>query len=501
MSSTPVSNDTRTTASNTASTARTTQSEPTFYTPEKPGASNYVPIHSLLVYDIQFKGDTNDLAEIRRFRIKAGKLYDYSSGEKVQIEGNRYAWFYFSHRDDLLKLDQKKWFAKDGSGLPLLGPIHIPGGKNVKLEIDIWEQQDWVIVYGSLVDGARADAVKMADWREDYAIGQLWPLSKGGYGFFPYGSYREKDRQESWKGSAPIDLVHFGEPNGDPMWVGTLSACASNKAKLLLVHKFGSRGNLYAGSFNEIEPTGHNLELSGYHVYDQRLVNRLLKLPESGQKKADVDALPAPKPRCLLPGDMCWQDQGQTNNCGAFSFSTAMNYWMPYTNNPDKQDGAFYAKPGNVDDTINGARTPRDIVNAAKKFRMNVRDNNAEDLDKERALKLVKLWIQAGVPVLILVEEYYNVWSLHWKTLVGYDGERFFMNNSGADREVILSERTPGVEYEKAPIGNDVDSESGFWEKWKSAGGGLVDLITSVDQCTFIPIYPQDRLFAGEIAR
>ena len=174
-----------------------------------------------------------------------------------------------------------------------------------------------------------------------------------------------------------------------------------------------------------------------------------------------------------------------------------MNYWMPYTNNPARKDGALYSQPGNVDDTINGARTPADIVHAAGRFHMHGRDNDAEELDRGRALKLVKLWLQAGVPVLILVEEEYNLWSLHWKTVVGYDGNRFFMNNSGADNELVRSKRTPGIDYEHVPVGNDVDSVDAFWRKWKAAGGDVVDLITSVDECTFIPLYPTDPMFAA----
>jgi hypothetical protein len=128
---------------------------------------------------------------------------------------------------------------------------------------------------------------------------------------------------------------------------------------------------------------------------------------------------------------------------------------------------------------------------------MNGRDNDAEELNRSRALKMVRLWLTAGVPVLILVEEEYNVWSLHWKTVVGYDGNRFFMNNSGADDEVIRAKRTPGIDYEHAPVGNDVDSDTAFFNKWKSAGGDVVDLITSVDECTFIPLFPKDPMFAG----
>jgi hypothetical protein len=85
--------------------------------------------------------------------------------------------------------------------------------------------------------------------------------------------------------------------------------------------------------------------------------------------------------------------------------------------------------------------------------------------------------------------------------VVGYDKDRFFMNNSGADDEVILAQRTPGIDYEHAPLGNDVDSHAAFFNKWKAAGGDVVDLITSVDECTFIPIFPQDSMFSGQAVK
>jgi hypothetical protein len=82
-----------------------------------------------------------------------------------------------------------------------------------------------------------------------------------------------------------------------------------------------------------------------------------------------------------------------------------MNYWEPYTSNPAGMDGAQYSNTRNVPSVINGARTPANIVTAAGRFRMDARDNDAEDLDRQRAVKLVKLWVKAGVPVLILVIE------------------------------------------------------------------------------------------------
>ena len=477
------------------------QCSPTLFYPEQPGASNWVRAQLLWVYVAYFVGGGSELDSVKRYSLKEGKLRDDAAGQNGLLDKDRPVWFYFSHRDDLLSLDQSKWFTHDGKGLPLLGPISVPCDAKGELNIDIWQQKDWAIVRAPRVDGVRLDKVKMTEWKENYNIGQLLAFrDQPGMGFFPDGDYRKKQVQETWKGGSPIDLIHLGNPGNNPMWVGTLSALPTPKAKLLLVHVSASAGEIYATSYNEIAPTGKNQDRPGHHQYDQGRVSRLLSVPRSPSKNSDVDSLADPPARVLLPGDMCWQDQGQTNSCGAFSFSTAMNYWMSYTNNPGEKDGALYSKPGNVPDTINGARTPSDVVTAAGMFKMNGRDNTAKHLDEAHALKLVKLWLMAGVPVLILVKEEYNLWSYHWKTVAGYDGNRFFMNNSGADNEVIRSRRTPGIDYEHAPEGNDVDSEAAFWGKWKAAGGDIVALVTSVAECTFIPLYPKDPMFAGGAA-
>ncbi|MBS4036125.1 MAG: OmpA family protein [Ignavibacterium sp.] len=477
------------------------QSIPTLFTIEQPGASNFVRMHSVYAYLVYFDDETNNIKSISRYSIKDGKLCSMSSGNPMRIDCNREGYFYFSHRSDLLTLNQNTYFKKDKSGLPLLGPFDIPCGSDAKIELNIWEQKDWIIIRGVRIDGERPDEIKMVEWNENYTIGYHATLKSGKPGFVGYGDCREKERQERWKGSTPIDLIHLGNPGNNPMWVGTLSALPVPKVKIIFVHKVNTGGMLNVGSFNEILPAGDNIDIPAHHFYDENLVNQLVELSASNQSTAAIDALPEPPPRCLVQGDMCWQDQGQTNNCGPYSFSTAMNYWFPYTNNPAEKNGNLYAKAGNVDDTINGARTPGDIVNAAQKFNMFGRDNDAEKLNKQRALKVLKLWLKAGIPVLILVKEEYTLSSYHWKTVVGYDGNRFFMNNSGADLEIVVAERTPGVLYERAPVGNDVDSDTAFYNKWKAAGGDIVDAFTSVDECTFIPLYPKDPVFKGTKAR
>jgi len=233
-------------------------------------------------------------------------------------------------------------------------------------------------------------------------------------------------------------------------------------------------------------------------------VAKLSALKTSDQGNSAIDALPNPPARFFLPGDMNWQDQGQTNNCGAYSFATAMSYWFPYTNNAGAKNGAFYSDTSRVPSVINGARTPANVADAAKKFNMNGVDHDAEELDKTRALKLLKLWVSAGVPVLVLVKEdsaagfFDKLVSYHWKTVVGWDGQKLFMNNSGGDQENEMSLRKPGFDYEHGPEGNDMDPIDTHYEKWKLAGGDIVDLLTSVDECTFIPIYPKAPEYAGD---
>jgi len=182
-----------------------------------------------------------------------------------------------------------------------------------------------------------------------------------------------------------------------------------------------------------------------------------------------------------------------------------MNYWRPYTCNPGEKNGAYWH--GHVDYLLipNGARTPAMIEDAAAANNMFGRDNNAEslanDTDWNRAMKLIALWIQAGVPVVVLVEESYYTFSLHWKVIVGYDGNRLFIVNSGANDKYELAHRDPGINYETAPVGNDVDSYNQLYLKWQCVGGGLVDAFSSVDTCTFIPIYPKDSAFAADTAQ
>lgn len=472
------------------------RSMPLIYFPPKPGSPEWVLAHSLWVYVVHFMGEGPKLESVRRCSLKEGRLWDEAAKLVVPIACNRKAWFYFTHRPDLILLDRDRWFKSDRSGLPLLGPFCVPCGPDARLRINIWNQEDWAVVYANLVDGQRLEKVKMADWQENYKIGNLWKNNYG-QGFTPYGNFRQKRDQEVWNGGANLsEFIHLGDPDKTPMWVGTLSALPKPKAKLLLIRTTGFE-EIHVTSYNEIAPTGSNQEFPSYHLFDSSLVDNLLAVSSSGQSNEEIDALPDPPARVLLPGDACWQNQGASNNCGPFSFSTVMNYWMPYSNNPNGREGWWYSNTSHVPDKINGAREPANIETACERYGMNGRDNDAEDVDRRRALKLIKLWLCAGVPVLILVKETYNLWSYHWKTLVGYDGNRYFMNNTGAEHEQVLSNRTGSIDYDHAPIGNDADPEDDFYKKWHVAGGDIADASSTVDRCTFIPIYPKDAAFAA----
>lgn len=479
------------------------QSTPTVMAPERPGSSTYVRLHSLQVYLAYFNGDALDLAHTQRYLAVDGKLCDPASRAPDPVDCDREAWFYCSHRDDLRGTDVANRFKKDGSGLPLVGPVMIPCGQDVQVQVDIWGQSDWIVVDGVAVDGVRPSGVLMAEWNDAYSIGYSG-VSDGEQVWATYRDQREKMNQERWRGVYPIELVNFSTDASRPLWVGTLSALPTTKAKAILIHK-PSTFAWHVGSFNELSKASANHMRKSHHTYDKNLVSRLAALPVKNIPPAQIDALPNPPARCLLPGDICWHDQGDTNYCGAYSFAAAMNYWRPYTCNPGEKNGAYWH--GHVDYLLipNGARTPAMIEDAAAANNMFGRDNNAEslanDTDWNRAMKLIALWIQAGVPVVVLVEESYYTFSLHWKVIVGYDGNRLFIVNSGANDKYELAHRDPGINYETAPVGNDVDSYNQLYLKWQCVGGGLVDAFSSVDTCTFIPIYPKDSAFAADTAQ
>lgn len=480
------------------------QSTPTIMVPERPGSTTYVRLHSVHVYVAYYEGESLDSPHTRQYLAIDGKLCDPGSRAPVSMDCDREAYFYCSHRDDLMTTDVANRFKKDRTGLPLVGPLMVPCGQNVQMQVDMWAQTDWAVIDGVPVDGVRPDGVLMADWSEAYSIGYVGVNADGETVWSTYYDQRQKMSQESWRGGPPIELVNFSTDASSPLWIGTVSLLPTGKSKALMVHS-PPDGPRHVTSFNELRATGANHLLKSHHTYDKNLVARLAALPPKNITPSQVDAFNDPPPRYLLPGDICWHDQGSTNYCGAYSFAAAMNYWRPYTCNPVGKNGAYWHEQVSYLLIPYGARTPSQIEDAAANNNMFGRDNNAESLANDthfaKAMKLIALWIQAGVPVVILVEESYSTFSLHWKVIVGRDGNRMFILNSGGNDEYQMSKRQPGVNYDTAPVGNDVDSFNQLYAKWDSAGGGIVDAFSSVDGCTFIPIYPKDSAFASDVAR
>ena len=469
-----------------------------------PGARDSVPLDGLWLYVVA-DGSPAEPPRVERLLTREGVVIYPENGRSWSPTTNAAVRLYCTHRPDLLELDVGRWFRLDGSGLPLLGPLRIGEDLHSETGLDIWAQDDWLIVSSGDRVARRPAHARLAEWREDYSIGQLYHLKGGGLGFLPHGDQAIKDRQERLGPGKPMDLVRHGGGAGErgsaestsEVWVGTLSASESPKLKVLF-QDVGLGGVCGISSLNEIPAGEGNQMRTVHHSYDRARVEQLAALPASGLAESDVASLPEPPASCRLPGDIAWHDQKRTNNCGAFSFAAAMNYWFPEENNPLARDGAWYAQPGRVDHTVNGARTPADIARAAERFDMHGADRDCASLEEASAMRLLRSWIAAGVPCLVLVEESYDLWSLHWKVVVGYDEERIFIINSGADHEADRSERTPGVDYETAPVGNDVDAVAAFARKWSSTGGGVVDWFTSVDRCSFLPVWPKDLVFAAD---
>jgi hypothetical protein len=139
-----------------------------------------------------------------------------------------------------------------------------------------------------------------------------------------------------------------------------------------------------------------------------------------------------------------------------------------------------------------------------------------DSLTKDEALKQLKRWINAGVPVIVTVDELMDQGDGHWssehyKVLVGYDdnahlrytdddgiehlsdGAFYFQNSGGqgevrADPDVLDPElRENHSDYHDVPIGNEADSYTVFWKKWETGS-----IPTFSDSFWCLPIYPVD---------
>ncbi|MFT3762871.1 MAG: C39 family peptidase [Pseudoxanthomonas sp.] len=257
----------------------------------------------------------------------------------------------------------------------------------------------------------------------------------------------------------------------------------------------------------------------------------------------DLTRLDAEPPRkAFLQGNVVQQHQQSTRWCGLFSLAHAFSYWAPLRYNPMGDNGQWagehikdgwtstwlhslltYASAGIipavasifVDDPSPGT-LQETMTLGARFYGFSYQGYTYDSLGKSDALKQLKRWIHAGVPVIVTIDELMDQGEGHWssehyKVLVGYDDDAklryvdddgnehtstgaFYFQNSGGQGETrgdpgILDPnlRETHADYDTVPIGNEADSYTVFWQKWKTGG-----IPTFSDSYWCLPIYPLD---------
>jgi hypothetical protein len=257
----------------------------------------------------------------------------------------------------------------------------------------------------------------------------------------------------------------------------------------------------------------------------------------------DLTRLEAEPPaKAFLQGSVVQQRQRQTRWCGLYSLAHAFSYWAPLRYNPMGDNGQWagehikdgwtstwlhslllYASAGIIpaivsiftDDPSPGT-LQETMTLGARFYGFSYQGYTYESLGKSEALKQLKRWIHAGVPVIVTVDELMDQGDGHWssehyKVLVGYDDDAklrytddagdehtstgaFYFQNSGGQGETrgdpdVLDPhlRENHVDYETVPIGNEADSYTVFWQKWKTGG-----IPTFSDSHWCLPVYPLD---------
>ena len=249
-----------------------------------------------------------------------------------------------------------------------------------------------------------------------------------------------------------------------------------------------------------------------------------------------------PPPKAFLKGNIVQQRQESTRWCGLYSLAHAFSYWAPLRYNPMGDNGQWagehikdgwtstwlhslllYASAGLIpaavslftDDPSPGT-LQETMTLGARFYGFSYQGYSYESLGKDEALKQLKRWIHAGVPVIVTVDELMDQGDGHWqsehyKVLVGYDdsahlrytdddgiehvadGAFYFQNSGGqgetrADPDVLDPElRENHADYNEVPIGNEADSYTVFWKKWETGG-----IPTFSDSFWCLPIYPVD---------
>jgi hypothetical protein len=246
-----------------------------------------------------------------------------------------------------------------------------------------------------------------------------------------------------------------------------------------------------------------------------------------------------PPERALLRGDIVQQNQRGTEWCGPFSLAHAFSYWAPHRYNPRANNGRWagetirdqastwlhivvgFATLGLshlviaifADDPVPGT-LQETLVRGCHQYGFSSQGLSYKSLARDEALKELKRWIYAGIPVIVTVDEKMDQGAGHWtsehyKTLVGYDDNAtlrytddagavhtsrgaFYFTNSGImgetrdDPDVLSPElRETHPDYEQVPIGNDADSYTVFWKKWQT---GSIPTFSKSHWC--LPVFP-----------
>jgi hypothetical protein len=290
-------------------------------------------------------------------------------------------------------------------------------------------------------------------------------------------------KPESYRGSAAIPLMEW-KTTRSAYRIATRFTPDSKTVKILVASP--SAPQVAFSSFNACNAPGNQI-IPFHHRNNGSLVDVLSKLATT----KDSSKLPKAPATSALPGDIIWQTQGQTNNCGAYSFSSMMNHWFPEHPRNSGVDRSVKIS-SIVPYYSNAARVPGHLLDAAA-------SNNLKSWlfddgilpDKAMALNALKLWIHAGVPVIVLVNEAPGKFGMHWKIVVGYDADRMFFNHSGGDWESGRP-RINSPDHLHAPIGNDVDATERFLWKWREASVPLV-----AGKYTMLPMIPTGTIFRG----
>ncbi len=247
-----------------------------------------------------------------------------------------------------------------------------------------------------------------------------------------------------------------------------------------------------------------------------------------------------PPPKAFLQGNVVQQRQQQTRWCGLYSLAHAFSYWAPLRYNPTGDNGQWagehikdgwtstwlhsllaYASFGVIpavvsiftDDPSPGTLQETMTI-GARRFGFSYQGYTYDSLGKSEALTQLKRWIHAGVPVIVTVDELMDQGdghfsSEHYKVMVGYDDDAelrytdddgnehtstgaFYFQNSGgqgetrSDPEVLDPDlRENHADYNRVPIGNEADSYTVFWQKWKTG-----DIPSFIDSHWCLPVYP-----------